>query len=340
MRTAGPNASRLPHTPAVRPAGLCYIALVRAIFFGTPDFSVPCLEALSRIAEVALVVSQPDRPSGRGLAVTPPPVKARALELGLAVKQPTKVRTPDFAEELRAVGADVAVVVAYGRILPRAVLDAPRLGCVNVHASLLPRWRGAAPIQWAIASGDAESGVCLMQMDEGMDTGPVLARARAPIGPNETAAELAERLSRLGAELLERELPRFVAGELVATPQPADGVTLARILEKSDGRVDFTKGARAVHDHVRGMSPWPGAFATLAGARVKIHRTHVVTDEGVRGAPGTVLACAASGIEIACGRGSIAIDELQLEGRKRLGAAEHLAGSSWAPGTRFDEGAK
>lgn len=310
---------------------------MRAIFFGTPAFAVPCLDALARIAEIVLVVSQPDRPAGRGMTLTAPPVKARALELGLTVVQPTKVRTPEFAEQLRALGADVAVVVAYGRILPRPVLDAPRLGCVNVHASLLPRWRGAAPVQWAVVSGDRESGVCLMQLDEGMDTGPVLGRARTPVAPDETAGELAERLAGLGAELLERELPRFLAGELVAEPQPSDGVTLARILEKEDGRVDFGRGARAVHDHVRGMSPWPGAYTSMAGARVKIHRTHVVDEEQTRGAPGTVLACAASGIEVACGRGSVAIDVLQLEGRKRLSAAELLAGTSWAPGTRFDE---
>lgn len=305
----------------------------RAIFFGTPAFAVPCLEAVLDVADVAAVICQPDRPAGRGLALTPPPTKELAIARGVAVMQPTKVRTPEFAAELRALEADVGVVVAYGRILPRAVLDAPRTGCVNVHASILPRWRGAAPIQWAIVGGDRESGVCLMQMDEGMDTGPVLACDRTPIGEAETAAELGERLSQMGAELLRRELARYVRGELVATPQDHARATLAPLLEKEHGRVDWSLPARRVHDHVRGMSPWPGAFTTAGGARVKIHRTHVVREDGAHGAPGTVLKMERSGIEVACGSGVVAIDELQLEGRKRLAAADFVAARAWTSGT-------
>ena len=189
------------------------MARPRAIFFGTPEFAVPTLRALCQVAEVTLVITQPDRPKGRGMKLAPPPVKLLAQELGIAVEQPTKVRTPELAARLRAEAADVAVVVAYGRILPVGVLDAPRLGCVNVHASLLPKLRGAAPIQWSIVRGERETGVCLMRMDEGLDTGPVFARSSLAIGPDETSAELAERLSALGAELLQAELPHNLAGE-------------------------------------------------------------------------------------------------------------------------------
>jgi methionyl-tRNA formyltransferase len=250
----------------------------RALFFGTPEFAVPCLSVVAELCDVALVITQPDRPSGRGMKLAPPPVKVRANELGFEVIQPTKVRTPEFALQLRDAGADLAVVVAYGRILTPEVLAAPRLGCVNVHASLLPKYRGAAPIQWAIVCGEHETGVCLMQMDSGLDTGPELARATIAIGPDETAGELSERLSKLGAELLRRELPRFVAGMLTPVPQP-QGATLAPILKKEDGALDFTQPARALHDRVRGLSPWPGAYAFLetgsARERVKIHRTRV-----------------------------------------------------------------
>lgn len=309
---------------------------MRAIFFGTPELAVPSLEAVARVARVVRVICQPDRPAGRGMKLRPPPVKARALALGLEVEQPTKVRTPDFAASLRALEADVAVVIAYGRILPRAVLDAPRRGCVNVHASLLPRWRGAGPIQWAIASGDRETGVCLMQMDEGMDTGPVIACERTPIDPDETSAELGARLARMGAELLEARLPAWVEGAIEAAPQPAEGVTMARMLTKEDGRIDWSAPARAVHDRVRAMSPWPVAHATFGGARVMVHRTSVRAEEGGIAPPGTVVRADPSGVEVACGTGSVAVLELQLEGKRRLSAAEHLAGHPWSAGQRFD----
>lgn len=307
----------------------------RALFFGTADFAAPSLSALLEVADVAAVITQPDRPAGRGMRQRPPPVKLLATERGLPVLQPTKVRTASFAEELRAFHADVALVIAYGRILPRAVLDAPRLGCVNVHASLLPRWRGAAPIHWAIVHGDDETGVCLMRMDEGMDTGPVLACERTPIGDGETAGELSKKLSLMAAELVRREFPRYVAGELVETPQDPGRATLAPMMEREHGRVDWTRSAKRVHDLVRGMSPWPGAFTTLDGARVKLHRTHVVVPEGVRGEPGTIVRAEAHGIEVACGDGVVAIDELQLEGKRRMSAAELLAGHHWQPGTRL-----
>jgi methionyl-tRNA formyltransferase len=307
----------------------------RALFFGTPDFAVPCLDALASMADVACVVTQPDRPKGRGLELAPPPVKARALALGLPVMQPTKVRTAEFAAELRAFGADVALVVAYGRILTPAVLAAPRLGCLNVHASLLPRWRGAAPIQWAVASGDAESGVCLMQMDEGLDTGPVLARRVLPIGPNDTAAELAERLSQLGAELLREELPRYLAGALISAPQDAERMTLAPILQKTHGAIDWQKSAQQVHDLVRGMTPWPGAYTLLpSGATLKVYATRLVPPSNDANAtPGTVLSAdRAHGLVVACGEGAIALDAVQPEGKRRMTAAEYLAGRGLSAG--------
>lgn len=305
---------------------------MRAIFFGTPQLAVPSLEAVHEIADVVRVICQPDRPAGRGMRLRPPPLKVRALELGLDVEQPRKVKTDDFAASLRALEADVAVVVAYGRILPRAVLDAPRRGCVNVHASLLPRWRGAGPIQWAIVHGDRETGVCLMQMDDGMDTGPVIACESTPIDPDETAAELGARLSAMGASLLREMLPAWVDGAVEATRQDDAGATMAPLLKKEDGRIDWRESARAVHDRVRGLSPWPGAFTEVRGATVKVHRTEVESEEGAAAPPGTVLALGAEGVEVACGRGVVALTELQLEGKRRLPAQRFVAGQSWEPG--------
>lgn len=309
--------------------------VARTLFFGTPDIAVPSLEVLAEITDVVRVVSQPDRPSGRGNKIAPTPVHAAADRLGLAVMQPTKVRVPEFAAELCALEADVAVVIAYGRILTRDVLEAPRLGCLNLHASLLPRWRGAAPIQWSILSGDRETGVCLMQMDEGLDTGAVLARTARPIGENETSGELFEALGKEAAVLLRAELPRFLRGELTPVPQPSEGVTLARMLEKSDARLDFTRSARAVHDQVRGLSPWPGAETSAAAQRVKVHVTRVEADAGSRGAPGTVLGIDARGIEVACGEGSVLLVELQLDGKKRARASDVANGLRLAVGARI-----
>lgn len=312
------------------------MTLPRAIFFGTPEFAVPCLDALTRIASVVRVVCQPDRPAGRGHREQAPPVKVRALELGIEVMQPRKVKPPELAAELAALDAQIGVVVAYGRILPRHLLDAPARGCVNVHGSLLPRWRGAAPIQWAIASGDAESGVCLMQMDEGLDTGAVISCARTPIGADETSGELFARLSTLGSELLERDLPRYLSGELGLTPQDDAAATHARMLDKSDARLDPGWDARRVHDHARGMHPWPGASLWLRGSRVKVHATRLAQAEGTLGAPGEVLAIDGDGIRIACGSGALLLRELQLEGRKRLPGDVVAAGLRLETGERFE----
>jgi methionyl-tRNA formyltransferase len=305
----------------------------RAAFLGTPDFAVPCLDALTEVADVVLVVTQPDKPQGRGLTLQPPPVKARALELGIRVIQPPKARDGVLQRELAALDLELALVVAYGKILPEDVLRTPRLGCINVHGSLLPRWRGAAPIQWAIVSGDRQSGVCLMQMDVGMDTGPVLARRVVDIGENETGGELFARLSQLSGQLVREEIPRLAS--LRPEPQPEDGVTHARMIEKSDGQLDFTQPAQAVHDRARGFYPWPGAFSTLGDKRVKIHRTRLVARNGKLGEPGRVLQADGDGIVVACGEGALRIEELQLDGKKRVSAEAFLAGHPLATGVSF-----
>jgi methionyl-tRNA formyltransferase len=308
---------------------------MRAAFLGTPEFAVPCLEALLGMAEVPLVVTQPDKPQGRGLTLAPPPVKVYAEARGLRVIQPPKARDGALREALQALELDFALVVAYGKILPVDVLGTPRLGCVNVHGSLLPRWRGAAPIQWAIVSGDKQTGVCLMRMDAGMDTGPVLARRVVDIGEDETGGELFERLARLSGELVQGELPRFARGELAAQAQSSTGSTHARMIEKSDGALDFAQPAQAVHDRVRGFHPWPGAFTAIAGRRLKVHRTRMVARVGLLGEPGCVLGAAADGIVVACGEGALRLEELQLEGKKRVAAAAFVAGYPLEQGARF-----
>lgn len=296
---------------------------------------MPCLDALHQISEIAAVISQPDRPAGRGLTMRTPAVKKRASELGLEVWQPTKVRTDEFASRLRALDADVAVVVAYGRILPRAVLDAPRLGCVNVHASLLPRWRGAAPIQWAIARGDRVSGVTLMQMDEGMDTGAIIATESTPIRSTDDAESLGTRLSQMGAQLLKVQLPRYVSGEIAPTQQDESAATMAPLLTKDHGRIDWNRSAEAVHDHVRGMNPWPGAHTVLHGRRVKVHRTLASTLDPEGAPPGQVIALDADGILVACAEGTLEIQELQESGRKRVDARAFATGRRVSVGDRF-----
>jgi len=317
----------------------------KAIFFGSPDFAVPCLDATAEVCDVVLVLCQPDRPAGRGLSLRKPAVKVRAEELGLPVEQPTKVRTRELGARLRHLNADIGVVVAYGRILPRAVLDAPRLGCVNVHASLLPRWRGAAPIQWAIVSGDHETGVTLMQMDEGMDTGPVLTAEPVSIDPAERASELFERLSALGADLLRRELPRILAGELEPRAQDSAHATHAAMLKKEDGRISWDRPAQAIHDQIRGLYPWPGAYTFLGGKRVRVHRARVSLDgdaaagsraDSVASDPGAILLVDRR-VEVVCAEGSrLQLLELQEDGRKRLDAAPFMAGKRLESGAAFD----
>ncbi len=310
----------------------------RVVFCGTPAFAVPCLIATSDVADVVGVVCQPDKPAGRGLELTEPPVKREARVRGWPVHQPTKMRDGSFAAWLREQRVDCAVVVAYGRILTADALSAPRLGCVNVHASLLPRHRGAAPIHWSILRGDDRTGVCLMQMDEGLDTGPVLSARETVINIDETSDQLAERLSALGATILREELPRFAAGELVATPQDPAGATLAPLLTKDMARIDWKRSAREIHDQVRGLRPWPGASTHIGARRLMVQRTTIADAPAlIAGAPGEVVSVARDRMWIATGRGAIALLGVQLEGKKPVGVREYLAGHPVRVGTVLGE---
>jgi methionyl-tRNA formyltransferase len=309
---------------------------LRVVFMGTPAFAVPSLEALLGAHEIALVVSRPDEPQGRGMRLASPPVVTRASAAGVAVLQPEKIRNAEFYERLRAAAPDVIVVVAYGKILPKEILALPRLGCVNVHASLLPKYRGAAPIQWAIARGERETGVTIMKMDEGMDTGPMLLTRALPISDDDTGETLAKKLAPLGAEALLAALPRYAAGELLPTPQPAEGATMAPILKKEDGRIDWGQTARSVSCLVRGMMPWPVAQTRLpGGAPLRVLMAREV--EG-KGAPGEILRADPKGGElgfvVAAGEGAVALASVQVEGRKPL------PGGTFVMGTRPEIGQK
>jgi methionyl-tRNA formyltransferase len=295
---------------------------VRIVFMGTPDFSVPVLRALAARHDILAVYSQPPRPAGRGKALRPSPVQAEAEKLGLPVRHPVSLRDPQAQADFAALGADVAVVVAYGLILPKLVLDAPRLGCLNIHASLLPRWRGAAPIHRAILAGDAETGVCIMQMEAGLDTGPVLLRAAVVIGAEETTAELHDRLSALGARLIIQALDRLP--DLRPEPQPETGVTYAAKIDKAEAWVDFSRPAQQVDRQIRGLSPFPGAWIEVAGERVKLLRSRLA---GGAGAPGQVL----GGFTIACGTGAVEVLEAQREGKRPMPAGEVLKGLALPP---------
>ncbi len=295
----------------------------RLIFMGTPHFAVASLRACLELGTVVAVVTQPDKPRGRGQEVSFSPVKELALEKGLPVLQPLKIRGTDFAQQLAALKADVAVVTAYGKILPADCLDAPRLGCVNVHASLLPRFRGAAPIQWAIASGDAETGVCLMKMDVGMDTGPVIARAQLPILPADTSATLHDKLAALGAGLLHSHLLPYLSGERPLQQQPDDGIVMAPMIKKEDGQLDFSRPAVELERRLRAFTPWPGAFTRFDHALLKVH---ALTATQGQGEPGTVLCANADGIEVACAQGAVLLTSLQPEGKKPMTAQQFLAG--------------
>lgn len=296
---------------------------MRLIFMGTPDFAVAALDALVAAGhQIAAVYSQPPRPAGRGQAPRPSPVQRRAEALGLPVRHPATLREPAAQADLAALGADLAVVVAYGLILPQAVLDAPRLGCLNIHASLLPRWRGAAPIHRAVMAGDAETGVSIMRMEAGLDTGPVLLRRAIPIAEDDTTGDLHDRLAALGAQMIVAAIARLP--DLVPMPQPADGVTYADKIAKTETRIDWTQPAPEIARMIRGLSPFPGAWCLAGGERVKLLRARAVPGQG---APGTRL----SGLTIACGTGAVEVTELQREGRRAMPAAEALNG--WTPPT-------
>ena len=297
---------------------------MRVVFMGTPDFSVPVLHALAARHEVVAVYSQPPRPAGRGKKERPSPVHAAAQALGLEVRTPVNFRAEDTRAAFADLNADIAVVVAYGLILPQPVLDAPRLGCLNIHASLLPRWRGAAPIHRAIMAGDAETGICIMQMEAGLDTGPVLLREATPIGATETTGALHDRLSEMGAGLILEALQQIDA--LTPEPQPETGVTYAAKIDKAEAQIDWTAPATEVLRKINGLSPFPGAWTTVGTERVKLLRAAPASGQDAAGQSmaGTVL----SGFTIACGTEAVEILEAQREGKKPMPAADVLKGLS------------
>lgn len=306
---------------------------------GSPDFALPSLRAMIARHEVVLVMTQPDKPAGRGHRLTAPPVKRLAEEHGLTVLQPRSARSDDVAAALRATEADLGVVVAYGKILPRAVLDAFPRGCVNVHASLLPAYRGAAPIQWSIIRGERETGITIMKLDEGMDTGPMLLSRREAIRDDDTAGSLAVRLAEIGAEALVEALAQIEAGTAVETAQDAALASYAPMLTKAHGNVDWTASSRAVRDLVRGADPWPGAATTWRGEPLKLYGA--VAGDGPNGlsaadpahGPGEVLGVDARGIRVACGAGAVVIAELQAPGGRRMPAVELARGRELAVGS-------
>jgi methionyl-tRNA formyltransferase len=304
---------------------------VRIVFLGTPELAVPPLDALARAGhDIACVVAQPDRPAGRALALREPATKAWAVARGIPVLQPEKVRDGKLAADLRALAPDLLVVVAYGRILGEDLLTLAPLGAVNVHASLLPRWRGAAPIQWSIASGDGETGVTIMRMDAGLDTGDILWQRSIAIGEEDDAPALGAKLAVLGADALVEALPMFAAGALTPVKQDPAQATIARLLVKEDGRLDFTLPARSLAARVRGFRPWPGAFTTANGQVMKVHRVSVAPADAQL-APGQASATP-DGILVGCGEGALVLLEVQLEGRRRMAAAELVKGSPLPPG--------
>ncbi len=298
---------------------------LRVVFAGTPDFSAPCLEACRASgADVVAVYTQPDRPAGRGRKLTPSPVKQAALAAGITVEQPESLKSAEAQQALAAYRPDLLVVVAYGLILPRKVLAIPRHGCWNVHASLLPRWRGAAPIQRAILAGDTESGVDLMQMEAGLDTGPVLLERRTPITRDDTGGSLHDRLSVLGAEALTEGLTRLLAGEsLVAQPQTEAGVVYAHKLDKAEAKLDFSRPALELERQVRAFDPWPVAEGEIAGEPLRIWAARAIELEH-HAAPGSVLAASRDGIDLACADGALRVTALQRAGGKRIGAVDYL----------------
>jgi len=306
---------------------------------GTAELSCASLEKLAgdKNVSVIAVVTQPDKPKGRDLKLTPSPVKILAQKLNLPVLQPPKARDDKFIGELRELQADLMVVVAYGQILPQSILDLPRYGCLNVHTSLLPKYRGAAPIQWAIANGDAETGVTIMKMDAGLDTGPVLAMRRTLILPTDDSQTLHDRLALLGAGLLAETIPAYVVGKISPQPQPVEGSTYAAKIKKEDGRIDWNQPAAQIWNRLRAFTPWPGAFAFLQTAThpqlLKIWKAEAVEQNGPAG---IVLSADKTGIVVGCGQDALRILELQREGGKRLSVEQFLAGFSLKAGGRFE----
>ena len=297
---------------------------MRVVFMGTPDIAATCLERILEDGfQVVGVYTQPDRPKGRGMKLTASPVKEVALKAGLPVFQPENFREEETVEELRALKPDICAVVAYGRILPQKVLDVPTYGCINIHASLLPKYRGSAPYQWAVLNGEKETGVTAMYLCREMDAGDMIDRVTTPIGENETAGEVLDRLAVLGAGLLSKTLSRFEAGPVAGEKQDESLVSYAPMLDKSLCPIDFTKTARQVHDQVRGLQPWPVATMELQGRHFKVHETRVVAGKGK---PGEIVGLTKTGLVIACGEGAVEIRSLQAEGGKRMSAPDYFRG--------------
>jgi methionyl-tRNA formyltransferase len=308
---------------------------LRIVFMGTAPLARASLEALHTAPnlEVIAVVTQPDRPKGRDLRLQPSAVKARALELGRLILQPAKAREDAFLLQLRELAPDLIVVAAYGQILPAAILELPRLGCLNVHTSLLPKYRGAAPIQWALLDGESETGVTIMKMDAGLDTGAILTQRATPIEENDNAATLHDRLATLGAELLTATIPLYAEGGIEPKPQDHSRATYARKITKEDGCLDWTLPARSLWNRVRGLTPWPGTFTHAGGHLLKVWRAAVEADR--HGAPGEILGADKSGLIIACGAQALRLEEVQREGGRRLSAAAFLAGNALPVGGKL-----
>lgn len=302
------------------------------IFMGTPEFALPSLNALHQSGHAVLaVVCQPDRPKGRGGRLTPPPAKVMAERFGQPVLQPAKMKDPAFHDALRAFGPEIITVVAFGRILPPEILDLPPRGCINLHASLLPKYRGAAPIQWAIINGEQETGVTTIRMDPGMDTGDILLQERVPILPEDTAGTLSARLAERGADLMLQTLKGIESGEILSVPQDHAQATLAPILEKEAGEIDWTQPAVHILNRIRGLAPWPGAYTFYQDERWNIWKADL-GDQAADGIPGTILKAGRAGISVATGQGLLEILELQPANRRRMGVREFLAGHSVDPG--------
>ena len=297
---------------------------MRVVFMGTPDIAATCLKKiLADGFEVVGVYTQPDRPKGRGMKLVASPVKEVALSAGLPVFQPENFREEETVEQLRSLKPDICAVVAYGRILPQKVLDVPTLGCINIHASVLPKYRGSAPYQWAVLDGLKETGVTAMYLCREMDAGDIIDVSKTPIGENETAGELLDRLAVLGADLLSKTLTRFESGKVPAVPQNEAEVSYAPMLDKTMCPIDFTKTAQQVHDQVRGLHPWPVATMELQGQKFKVHATRVVEGSGK---PGEILGLTKTGLRIACGEGAVEVTQLQAEGGKRMAAPDYFRG--------------
>lgn len=309
---------------------------MRIVFMGTPDFSVPALEALLEAGhEIAAVVTQPDKPKGRGGKVQMTPVKLKALEKNIPVYQPVKVKTPEFTQLLRELAPEVIVVIAFGQILSKEILDIPPFGCVNIHASLLPKYRGAAPIQWAVIDGEKESGVTTMQMDVGLDTGDMLEKAVVPLAEDETGGSLHDKLSRAGAALILTTLEGLKAGTITPEPQTEEGTCYARMLDKALGDIDWTMPASAIERLIRGLNPWPSAYTGWNGKTIKLWQADVVEGEpSWEGAlPGQVVRSDRHSLVVAAGEGFLSIRELQIEGKKRMDVEAFLRGCSLSEGS-------